>query len=72
MMGTNANLFPEILRLYSEYGDKIWDATYGRGVFWRNVDMTEYDVTTSDAYNRNMQIVCDCLSLPFSTVSRYY
>lgn len=46
--GNNGDLFPGILELYAKDGDRILDATYGKGVFWKNVDRSKYHVTTND------------------------
>lgn len=47
-VGTNADLFPNILRLYAGTGDRIADVTYGKGVFWKNVDLALYDCFFTD------------------------
>lgn len=51
-LGTNADLFPDILELYVPEGSKILDMTYGTGVFWKNVGSCEnpypYDLVTND------------------------
>lgn len=47
-VGTNADLFPDILALYAKPGTSILDATFGKGVFWRNVDRSQYTVLTND------------------------
>lgn len=46
--GTNADLFPDILRLYCDPGDEILDMTYGRGVFWADIEDGLYNVTKND------------------------
>lgn len=48
--GTNADLFPDVLALYAKDGSQILDMTYGKGVFWRNVDTALYQLTTNDLY----------------------
>ena len=48
MIGTNADLFPQILRLHVPEGSVIADVTYGRGVFWRKVDLSKYVLKASD------------------------
>ena len=47
-VGTNADLFPDILKIYFNAGDTIADVTYGRGVFWRNVDVDRYNLLATD------------------------
>lgn len=47
-VGTNADLFSDILRLYIPDGSIVADVTFGKGVFWRNVDTSKYVVKSSD------------------------
>ena len=47
-VGTNADLFPSALALYSKPGDRILDMTWGLGVFWRNVQQADYDLVRND------------------------
>ena len=47
-VGTNADLFPDILRLYVPEGSVIADVTFGKGVFWRKVDTSRYVVKATD------------------------
>lgn len=44
----NQYLFPKILDLYVEDGSKVADLTYGKGVFWREVEPDRYDTYFSD------------------------
>ena len=44
----NNELFPDILKLYVAKGSIVIDVTYGRGVFWKNIDTSEYDFRYSD------------------------
>ncbi len=46
--GTNADLIPHIISLYVKKGDVIADVTFGKGVFWRNVDVSLYDFRATD------------------------
>ena len=46
--GTNADLFPDILRLYVPEGSRVLDMTYGKGVFWKKVDTSKYQLDTND------------------------
>lgn len=46
--GTNADLLPRVFSLYVPEGSKVADVTYGRGVFWRNIDRQKYTVFLSD------------------------
>lgn len=56
----NAEVFPQILRLHVPEGSKIADVTYGGGVFWRNVDLSKYDLIASD-----IAAGIDCRALPY-------
>lgn len=47
-VGTNADLFPEVLRLYVQDGAKVADVTYGKGVFWKGVNTLMYDLYATD------------------------
>jgi phage N-6-adenine-methyltransferase len=44
----NDHLMAQVARLYFRPGDRIADVTYGRGLFWRKVDLTQYDFHPSD------------------------
>lgn len=46
--GDNAGVFPDILKLHVPVGSTVADLTYGRGVFWKNVDLASYDLLKSD------------------------
>ena len=59
-VGTNADVFPQILKLHVPPGAKIADVTYGKGVFWKKVDATEYRLFPSDIANG-----MDCRNLPY-------
>lgn len=59
-VGTNAEMFPDILALYVEHGASIADVTYGKGVFWKNVDTSMYDLHATD-----ITTGVDCRSLPY-------
>jgi methylase of polypeptide subunit release factors len=47
-VGTNADLFPDVLTMWAKPGDCILDLTYGKGVFWRKIDRSAICVTTND------------------------
>jgi len=47
-VGTNADVFPSILKLYVPPKSKIADVTYGNGVFWRNIQPDAYRVLATD------------------------
>jgi len=46
--GTNADLIPHAMDLYVEEKSIIADVTFGKGVFWRNVDLEKYDFRGTD------------------------
>lgn len=58
--GNNSDLFPNILALYVTEGSLIADVTYGRGVFWANVDVSRYELKKSD-----LQDGIDARHLPY-------
>jgi hypothetical protein len=59
-VGTNADLFPQILALYVPPGSTVADVTYGKGAFWRDVPEGSYRVLLSDLLTGT-----DCRSLPY-------
>jgi len=63
-VGTNADVFPSVLRLHVPIGAKIADVTYGKGVFWRNIDIKNYDFHPSDIADG-----IDCRDLPYEDAS---
>src|SRR5271170_3410605 len=46
--GDNGDLIREVADFYLRPGMKVADVTWGRGVFWRKVDLTLYDFHASD------------------------
>jgi len=58
--GENCDIFPNILALHVPPGAEIADVTYGKGVFWKNVDLTKYVLHASD-----LQTGVDCRKLPY-------
>jgi hypothetical protein len=59
-IGDNGDLFPKILSLHVPEGSVIADVTFGKGVFWRNVDTSKYVLKASDLMNG-----IDFRSLPY-------
>jgi tRNA G10 N-methylase Trm11 len=57
----NADVFAQILELHVPMGAKIADVTYGSGVFWKNVDVSKYELLPSDIANG-----IDCRKLPYT------
>lgn len=64
IVGGNAELFPEVLRLYVPRGSRIADVTFGRGVFWRNVDTAQYSLLRTDLVTGT-----DARKLPYENAS---
>jgi tRNA G10 N-methylase Trm11 len=60
----NADVFPQVLGLHVAPGATIADVTYGKGVFWKNVDRSRYNVLPSD-----IQSGVDCRKLPYADQS---
>ena len=56
----NDGVFPKILGLYVSPGSVVADVTYGKGVFWRNVDDGVYDLRKTDILDG-----IDCRRLPY-------
>jgi hypothetical protein len=56
----NAEVFPQILALHVPAGARIADVTYGKGVFWKGVDLARYELLPSD-----LQTGVDCRTLPY-------
>jgi hypothetical protein len=60
----NAEVFPQILNLHVPDGARIADVTYGGGVFWKNVDLTRYELLATD-----IATGVDCRNLPYENES---
>src|SRR4051812_31570101 len=56
----NADVFPHILSLHVPLRAKIADVTHGGGVFWRNVDLSKYELLATD-----IATGVDCRALPY-------
>jgi len=63
-VGTNADLFPSILKMYVKDGATVADVTYGRGVFWRNVEKDKYQLKATD-----LQDGVNFCALPYDAAS---
>lgn len=48
IVGDNAELIREAAKLYLSPGQRVADVTYGQGVFWKQVDTTQYQFFPSD------------------------
>ena len=60
----NADVFPQILSLHVPDGATIADVTWGKGVFWKNVQLNRYKLLPSD-----LKLGIDCRSLPYAAGS---
>lgn len=60
----NEDVFPKILKLFVSSGAKIADVTYGKGIFWKNIDQSQYDLFFSD-----IKTGVDCRNLPYEDAS---
>lgn len=60
----NKDVFPKILALHVASGSEIADVTYGTGVFWKNVDLSEYRLHATD-----LETGVDCCDLPYADCS---
>jgi hypothetical protein len=58
--GTNDEVFPHVLALHVPKNSVVADVTYGRGVFWKNVDPKAYDLRATD-----LTTGVDCRRLPY-------
>jgi len=56
----NAEIFPQILELHVPDGAIIADVTWGKGVFWKNVDPERYQVLGTDISDG-----VDCRNTPY-------
>lgn len=63
----NNEVFPKVLNLHVEDGAKIADVTWGKGVFWQDVNLNDYEVYGSDLDPEKSPAGCsvDCRNLPF-------
>jgi ubiquinone/menaquinone biosynthesis C-methylase UbiE len=52
------------VRLYVRQGARVLDTTYGRGRFWKQCDLTQFDLVTADL-ELPAQVKCDFRHLPF-------
>jgi len=61
---TNAEVFPHVLKLYVPKKSTVADVTYGKGVFWKNIDEADYDLKKSD-----LSTGVDARKLPYESAS---
>ena len=60
-LGSNEELFPQVLGLYVAPGSVVADVTYGQGVFWRSIPQDRYCLLATDITKG-----VDCRALPYS------
>jgi hypothetical protein len=48
MQGNSSDLISQVASFYLSKGMKVADVTYGKGVFWGKVDLSDYDFYPSD------------------------
>jgi hypothetical protein len=63
-IGGNADVFPQVLELHVPKDAIVADVTFGKGVFWRNVDVDAYTVLVSD-----LDTGVDATDLPYGDES---
>lgn len=63
----NNEVFPQVLDLHVDDGATIADLTYGKGVFWKDVDLSQYEVYASDLDPEKSPSghPVDCRNLPY-------
>jgi len=63
----NKVVFPKILNLHVDDGAKIADVTWGKGVFWKHVNLDNYEVYGSDLDPEKSPSghPVDCRNLPY-------
>jgi len=63
-VGTNDEVFPNILELHVPERALVADVTYGKGVFWKRVPRGKYNLIASD-----IATGVDCRNLPYRSES---
>jgi len=58
--GTNDEIFPQVLQLYVPPGSLVADVTFGKGIFWKNIPKSNYELRATD-----LQTGVDCRKLPY-------
>jgi len=63
----NSEVFPQVLDLHVDEGSTIADVTYGKGVFWKNVRLGDYELYASDLNPEKSPSghPMDCRNLPY-------
>jgi hypothetical protein len=60
LQGANNDIFPSVAALYIPKGSIVADITYGKGVFWKNIDKRQYTLKKTD-----ISTGTDCRKLPY-------
>lgn len=70
-VGSNAEVFPNILELHVSQGARVADVTYGQGTFWKRVPSNRYELvaTDLDPNKSPSEESVDCRDLPYSAGS---
>jgi len=70
-VGKSSEVFPKILDLHVPKGAQILDVTYGKGVFWKDIDEDNYDLVKSDIdpEKSSKGESIDCRDLPYKDTS---
>jgi len=48
VVGTNADLIAAAARIYLKQGDHVLDTTFGKGCYWKHIDLTQIYLVTND------------------------
>lgn len=67
----NSEVFPRVLDLHVKKDAIVADVTYGKGVFWKNVNLNDYEVYASDLDPDKSPsgYAVDCRNLPYENNS---
>jgi tRNA G10 N-methylase Trm11 len=68
-VGHNDEQFPDILKLYVPKGSTIADVTWGRGIFWKQVNDYDYRILRSDLNADSVDVRSDFQRLPYADSS---
>lgn len=60
-VGSNDDLFPDVISLFVPAGSTVADVTYGKGVFWKSIPKATYNLLATD-----LKHGVDCTALPYA------
>jgi len=60
-VGSNADVFAQLMALHVPEGSRVADVTWGKGAFWRQIPDGRYEVLATD-----LQTGVDCRALPYA------